>query len=57
MMPCTRPYVDPTEVMMGQAREKKIISLLKQRQENIKNYNSFVIIITSKDSKKSFKNS
>ena len=29
MMSCARLYVDPTEPMMGQARKKRLLSLLK----------------------------
>ena len=36
MMSYTRLYVEPTEAMMGKSRKKRIISLLKQKQENIR---------------------
>ena len=55
MMSYTRLYVEPTEALMGQARRKRLLSLLKQRRENMRGYNSFFIIAISKDRKQSFK--
>ena len=40
---------------MGQASKKRLPSILNHIQENMRGYNSLFIIITSKDSKKSFK--
>ena len=42
---------------MVQASKNRIIRLLKQWRYNMRGYSSFFIIITSKDSKHSFKNS
>ena len=36
MMSNTRLYVEPTEALMGQARKKRLLILLKQQQENMK---------------------
>ena len=48
MMSYTRLYVEPIEALLSQARKKRFLSLLKQRRENRRVYNSFLIIIRSK---------
>ena len=40
---------------MGQARKRRLLSLLMEGLENMRGQNSFLIIITSKSSKQAFK--
>ena len=53
----TRLYVDPTKALMGQSSKKRLISLPNKKLYNMRGYSSLFIIITSKDSKQSFKKS
>ena len=51
MMLCTRLYVEPTEALLGQARKKNLLSILKQQREDTRGHNDSFITITSKDNK------
>ena len=55
MIPCTIFYVETTAAMMIHASKKRLLRLIKQRQENIRGRNSLFIIITSKDNTQAFK--
>ena len=54
-MPYNIIYVDPTEAFIVQAIKKRRLSLLNQRIENMRGYNSLFITITSKGRKQAFK--
>ena len=56
MIPCTIFYVETTAAMMIHASKKRLLRLIKQRQENIRGRNSLFIIITSKDDMQLFRN-
>ena len=55
MMSCARLYVDPSAAPMVQARKKRLLGLLNQWRKSTRGYNSFLIIITSKDNSPEFK--
>ena len=54
MISWTRLSVESTDTLMGQARKSRLLILLKEWRENMREHNSFFIITTSKGSKKAF---
>ena len=54
MMLCTKMYVESTETLMGQGREKRLLILPKELFENIRGHNILSRIINTKETKMSF---
>ena len=55
MMSCTRLYVESTDILRGEWRKWRLLSLPTEGRESMSGKKSFLIIITSKGSNQTFK--